>query len=75
MRDTVARICRWLDGMPLSIELAAARVPVLSVGEIAERLERGTGFLRQASRTAPIATARCETPWNGVIGCSSPPSS
>ena len=39
--------------MPLSIELAAARVPVLSVGEIAERLERGTGFLRQASRTAP----------------------
>ena len=53
VRDTVARICRWLDGMPLSIELAAARVPVLSVGEIAERLERGTGFLRQASRTAP----------------------
>ena len=39
--------------MPLSIELAAARVSVLSVGEIAERLERGTGFLRHHSRTAP----------------------
>ena len=53
VRDTVARICRWLGGMPLSIELAAARVSVLSVGEIAERLERGTGFLRHHSRTAP----------------------
>ncbi len=53
VRDAVARICRWLDGMPLSIELAAARVPVLGVGEIAERLERGTGFMRHASRAIP----------------------
>ena len=75
VRDTVARICRWLGGMPLSIELAAARVPVLSVGEIAERLERGTGFLRHQAGPLRIATARCATPWNGVIACSSPPSS
>jgi predicted ATPase/DNA-binding CsgD family transcriptional regulator len=53
VRDSVRRICRWLDGMPLPIELAAARVPVLSVGQIAERLERDPSVLRHTSRAAP----------------------
>ena len=53
VRDTIRRICRYLDGMPLPIELAAARVPVLSVSQIAERLERDAGVLRHPSRTAP----------------------
>ena len=53
VREAVARICRWLDGMPLAIELAAAQVPVLSVAEIADRLERGLGSLRHAGRVAP----------------------
>jgi predicted ATPase/DNA-binding CsgD family transcriptional regulator len=53
VRDTVTEICRWLDGMPLAIELAAARVPVLGVAQISQRLERDTGFLRHTSRTAP----------------------
>ena len=34
----VARLCRTLDGMPLAIELAAARVRALSVEQIADRL-------------------------------------
>jgi predicted ATPase/class 3 adenylate cyclase len=36
---TVAQICRRLDGIPLAIELAAARVRVLSVEQISERLD------------------------------------
>jgi predicted ATPase/DNA-binding CsgD family transcriptional regulator len=53
VRDAVTRICSWLDGMPLAIELAAARVPVLGVAQIADRLERDSGFLRHTSRAAP----------------------
>ena len=53
VRESVAEICRWLDGMPLAIELAAARVAVLGVGQIAERLQRDTGVLRQTGRAAP----------------------
>ncbi len=51
--DAVRRICRRLDGMPLAIELAAARTPILGVLQIAERIERDSGFLRHSSRTAP----------------------
>ncbi len=48
-----ARVCRWLDGMPLAIELAAARVAVLGVEQIAERLEHDWRLLGHAARGAP----------------------
>ena len=50
--STVAQICSRLDGIPLAIELAAARVKALSVDQIAERLEDRFGLLRGGSRTA-----------------------
>ena len=49
---TVARICVRLDGIPLAIELAAARVRVLSVAQIAERLDDRFRLLAGATRTA-----------------------
>jgi predicted ATPase/class 3 adenylate cyclase len=49
---TVTRICRRLDGIPLAMELAAARVPMMPVDEILQRLETGLAFLAGGSRTA-----------------------
>jgi predicted ATPase len=48
----VADVCRQLDGMPLAIELAAARVGGLSIGEIAGRLDRRLRLLTGGRRTA-----------------------
>jgi predicted ATPase len=48
----VADICRRLDGIPLAIELAAARVKVLSVPHLAERLNERFKILTGGSRSA-----------------------
>lgn len=49
---SVAKVCRRLDGIPLALELAAARVKVLSVEQIAERLDDRFRLLTGGSRTA-----------------------
>lgn len=49
---TIAHICRRLDGIPLAIELAAARVSALSVRQIADRLDDRFRLLRSSTRTA-----------------------
>ncbi|MBI5033753.1 MAG: tetratricopeptide repeat protein [Chloroflexi bacterium] len=48
----VTHICRRLDGIPLAIELAAARMKVLSVDQIANRLDDRFNLLTDGSRTA-----------------------
>jgi non-specific serine/threonine protein kinase len=48
----IARICRYLDGIPLALELAAARVSTLSIQTIAERLDDRFSLLTAGSRTA-----------------------
>jgi predicted ATPase/DNA-binding winged helix-turn-helix (wHTH) protein len=47
----VAEICRQLDGIPLAIELAAARVDLLGVRELSARLEQGLQVLKGGRRT------------------------
>src|SRR5262249_51988273 len=49
---TIAQICARLDGIPLAVELAAARVRTLSVVQIAARLDNRFRLLTGGSRTA-----------------------
>jgi predicted ATPase len=51
--SAVAEICRRLDGIPLAIELAAARVRVLAPGQIAAGLSDRFGLLTGGVRGAP----------------------
>src|SRR5207302_287721 len=48
----VVQVCRRLDGIPLALELAAARVRALPVEQIAERLDDRFHLLTRGSRTA-----------------------
>ena len=54
---TVAEVCRRLDGIPLAIELAAARLNVLSIEQINARLDDRFRLLARAHR-APIGRQR-----------------
>jgi predicted ATPase/DNA-binding winged helix-turn-helix (wHTH) protein len=49
----VARICRLVNGLPLAIELAAARVRSLTPSEIGDRLQDGLAVLKGSRRTGP----------------------
>jgi predicted ATPase len=50
--QTVAELCSKLEGIPLAIELAAARVGTLSLEQISERLEGSLELLTRGDRTA-----------------------
>jgi predicted ATPase/class 3 adenylate cyclase len=62
----VAEICRRVDGLPLAIELAAARCGILSPTEIAERLDAALGALGAGARDAPARqrTLRATIGWS-----------
>ncbi|WP_225849268.1 BTAD domain-containing putative transcriptional regulator [Streptomyces sp. HPF1205] len=62
----VAGICRHLDGLPLAVELAAARVRVLSVADISRRLRDRFSLLRGGARDAPERhrTLRAVVEWS-----------
>src|SRR6516165_4148351 len=63
---SVARLCRTLDGIPLGIELSAARVRALSVEQIADRLRDRFQLLDSGDRTAPPRqqTLRATVDWS-----------
>jgi predicted ATPase/DNA-binding SARP family transcriptional activator len=62
----VAEICRRVDGLPLAIELAAARCGLLLPAEIAERLDEALGAPGAAARDAPTRhhTLRATVDWS-----------
>ncbi|WOC13599.1 BTAD domain-containing putative transcriptional regulator [Gordonia sp. MP11Mi] len=51
--NAVATLCAQLDGLPLAIELAAARIRVMSVDDVVAGLAQRFALLRSADRTAP----------------------
>ncbi|MDO3700190.1 BTAD domain-containing putative transcriptional regulator [Micromonospora sp. C28SCA-DRY-2] len=51
--DVIATICRRLDGVPLALELAASRLPVVDPSELAARLDDRFRLLSSGRRTAP----------------------
>ncbi|MEU1426705.1 LuxR C-terminal-related transcriptional regulator [Nocardia sp. NPDC005746] len=52
-RLSIARVCAQLDGLPLAIELAAARIRTMSVEQILNRLDDRFAFLTRGNRSAP----------------------
>ncbi|CAM2773444.1 BTAD domain-containing putative transcriptional regulator [Saccharomonospora xinjiangensis] len=62
----VAAICRRLDGIPLAIELAASRLRVLDVHDLAARLDDRFGLLVSSRRDAPARhrTLRAMIDWS-----------
>jgi predicted ATPase/DNA-binding XRE family transcriptional regulator len=64
--QAVAQVCRRLDGLPLAIELAAARVRGLAVEQLAARLDQRFQLLTGGSRTALARqqTLRATVDWS-----------
>jgi non-specific serine/threonine protein kinase len=62
----VASICRLLDGLPLAIELAAARIGILSPKMLAQRLQRRLPLLDDGPRDVPdrLRTMRNAISWS-----------
>lgn len=63
-RSTVAELCRQLDGLPLAIELAARRSPMMSPAEMIEGLGDRFALLRRASGTDRHAALHTALAWS-----------
>ncbi len=63
---TVGEIVRRLDGLPLAIELAAARLKALGIDDVAKRLGRKLAMLTSGNRAAPARqqTMRATIEWS-----------
>lgn len=62
----VAAICRKLDGLPLALELAAARIRILDPAAVLQRLDRALDLLTSGDRDLPLRqrTLRATISWS-----------
>jgi predicted ATPase/DNA-binding XRE family transcriptional regulator len=67
--DAIVEICRRLDGLPLALELAAARATVLSPRQIADRLDRAFEVLTSPDKRGPERhqTMRAVIDWSYTL--------
>ncbi len=65
----VAEVCRRLDGIPLALELAAARVPLLGAAGVLQRLGAALALLTRGARDAPARqqTLRAALQWSHAL--------
>lgn len=63
---SIARICQHLDGIPLAIELAAAKVTMLSVEQIADQLHENFACLHEEAAPPCRAIRPCDRQLIGV---------
>ncbi|MQA04308.1 MAG: tetratricopeptide repeat protein [Streptosporangiales bacterium] len=63
-RPAVARICRELDGLPLALELAAARVNVLSIRQLAASIDEAGCLTGSRDGTPRHRTLRAAIDWS-----------
>lgn len=65
----LAQVCRRLDGIPLALELAAARVPLLGVAGVLQRLDAALALLTRGARDAPARqqTLRAALQWSHAL--------
>ena len=69
----IAAICRALDGVPLALELAAARVPLLGLASVRARLDERFALLTRGARDAATRhrTLAAALDWTGPSACCS----
>ncbi|MBX3604912.1 MAG: helix-turn-helix transcriptional regulator [Piscinibacter sp.] len=66
-------LCRRLDGIPLALELAAARVPLLGVAGVHERLDHRLRLLTRGARSAPARQQTLENALQWTFDLLDPP--
>ena len=67
--EEVGELCRRLDGVPLALEIAAARTRSLAVGDILRLLDDGIDVLARPRFRARLASAACGPPSSGPATC------
>ncbi|EUA03613.1 AAA domain protein [Mycobacterium kansasii 824] len=70
----IARICARVDGLPLAIELAAARMRAMSAEQIAEELSGRYELLTRAGAVPTAASKASLRAWDGAMTCAPNPS-